>query len=108
MKPYTILFENGYKVVILDKTIEEVKERSGNFAKYGITIDGLFSSCYNMNYTIRKSSKEEIQERKDYIAKVEKEYQDVCEQNAKVDRYNSAMLKATNHHEFMNSVNHLR
>jgi hypothetical protein len=108
MKPYTILFENGHKVAILDKTIEEVKERSGNFAKYGITIDGIFSSCYNMNYTTRKATEEEIQKRKDWIAKVEKEYQAVCEINAKVDRYNSAISKANNHHEFMNAASHLK
>lgn len=108
MKPYTITFENGHKIVILDKTIEQIKESSGSFAKYGKMIDNKFQSCQNMSFTISKATEEEIKAKKDWINQVEKEYNEVCKYNAKVDRYNSALMKATNHHEFMNAANHLR
>jgi hypothetical protein len=107
MKPYIILFENGVKSVQLKKSIEQVKIDSGNFAKFGTIINGVHSCCHNMAYTTRPATKEEIQKKLDWIKQVEEEYQEVCEQNAKVDRYNSALARATNHNEFMNAANHL-
>lgn len=107
MKPYIIIFENGVKSVQLKKSIEQVKIDSSNFAKFGTIINGVHSCCHNMAYTTRLATKEEIQEKLEWINKVDEEYQEVCEQNAKVHRYNSALAKATNHNEFMNAASHL-
>lgn len=107
MKPYIITFENGLKITILDKTITEVKERSGNFAKYGKKIDGVFSCCHNMKYTLRDAAKAEIKNHRNWIAQVQEEHQEVAERNAIVHRCNERLAKATNHNEFMNSFNEL-
>ena len=60
-----------------------------------------------LKYIITEATEEDIKFEKKRLADIEEEYNEVCNYNKKVDRYNSVIIKATNHNEFMNAANHL-
>ena len=65
--------------------------------------------CFNpengepLEFTERDATNEEITAERIRIEEVEREYQEVCERNARIDRGNERLAKATNHKEFMNA-----
>lgn len=105
MKPYVIIFENGFELIVLVKPIEEVKKSSKDFLYY--SKDGI-TSCKGLSYTTRKATEEEISIENKRIQGVKDEYKKVSSYNKKVTRYNSALSKSRNQEEFMNVANHLR
>lgn len=107
MKPYIIIFENGLEAIIYKETIEQVKKRSANFAKYGKLINGEFSCCHNMSYTTRNATKKEIESDKARREEVQREFDAVTKRNSLVERCNNRLMNATNHRQFMRAYKEL-
>ncbi|MCB0447070.1 MAG: hypothetical protein KDD03_06085 [Gelidibacter sp.] len=98
MKNFKITLENGTSITKLDIT----KAKAIDFAN-----DVRFNSK-KLKFKITIASNKDVEKEKERLAEIRAEYDDICRYNTKVDRYNSAISKATNHHEFMNAANHLR
>ena len=97
MKNLKITLENGVSLTKLNTTTKKAEE---------FAVNPRFNSN-NYSYTISEATIEDIQNEKLRLEKIEYEYRAICDYNKKVDRYNSAVMKSTNHHEFMNATNHL-
>lgn len=81
MKPFVIEFENGFSHTSVEKTLEELRKSTGDFAKYGIKKDGKFETCFEVPFTVRNATDDEIElewERRDDIRE---EYEEITARN---------------------------
>jgi hypothetical protein len=56
-----------------------------------------------LKFTEREATAQEIEAERIRVEEVEKEYQEVCKRNARIDRGNERLARATNHRQFMNA-----
>lgn len=97
MKNLKLTLSNGTELIRFSTTKKEMKEHAANIR----------FNPKKLDFTITEATSEEIIIEKKRRNEIENEYKNVCEQNNKVHRYNSAVAKATNHNEFMNAANQL-
>ena len=98
MKNIKITLSNGKELVKLETTTSKARA----FAK-----NPKFNNN-DLKFKLTEASDHEVFLDKQRLLDINNNYNEVCEYNAKVSRYNSALSKATNHNEFMNAAHFLK